>query len=66
MYFTLPAKPVHYMWPLPFGGWPHARRRGWGSLQTPGDVIRCLEKKLSPVFAKKNMLFGVEVVDEVS
>ena len=36
------------------------------SLQTPGDVIRCLEKKLSPVFAKKNMLFGVEVVDEVS
>lgn len=36
------------------------------SLQTPGDVIRCLESKLSPVFAKKNMVFGVEMVDEVS
>ena len=36
------------------------------SLQTPADVIRCLEKKLSPVFAKKNMAFGVELIDEVS
>lgn len=35
-------------------------------LQCPPDVVKCLEKRLCPLFSKRGMQFGVEVVDEVT
>ena len=34
-------------------------------LETPADVVRCLNNRLGPVFAKRNMAYEAEVVDEV-
>ena len=32
-------------------------------LETPADVMRCLRKKIGPVFARKQMDFEVELVE---
>ena len=37
-----------------------------GLLQTPADVIRCLERKLTPIFQRRGMQFKVEMVDSVA
>ena len=34
-------------------------------LETPADVVRCLNNRLGPVFAKRNMQYEAEVLDEV-
>lgn len=36
------------------------------TIQSPMDVIRCLQRRLGPIFSKRGLQFGVEVVDEDS
>ena len=37
-----------------------------GLLQTPADVLRCLERKLTPIFQRRGMQFTAEMVDSAT
>ena len=59
---TLPTEHVLYVWPLPFGSWPHSRRRRWSivigdnmspSRTLPADPCWC------------HSVFGKEIITSV-